>query len=72
MCAITLPCPTKLPIGIMLCMNKGNDEKLINLAEDLLFAIKNALFYIIQQKPAKIYRLLFAIEYKFLIFSIQH
>jgi len=40
MCAITLPCPTKLPIGIMLCMNKGNDEKLINLADTIYNLIK--------------------------------
>ena len=40
MCAITLPCPTDLPIGLMICMNKNNDEKLINLAESLNNIIK--------------------------------
>ena len=40
MCAITLPCPSSKPIGIMLCMNKGNDEKLINLAEHIYNIIK--------------------------------
>tara|TARA_B100000686_G_scaffold338737_1_gene411698 strand:- start:1321 stop:2685 length:1365 start_codon:yes stop_codon:yes gene_type:complete len=40
MCAITLPCPSNKPIGIMLCMNKGNDEKLLTLADTIYNIIK--------------------------------
>jgi Asp-tRNA(Asn)/Glu-tRNA(Gln) amidotransferase A subunit family amidase len=40
MCAITLPCPEDLPIGIMLCMSLNKDEKLINLAESIYNIIK--------------------------------
>ena len=41
MCSITLPCPTDLPIGLMICMKKNNDEKLINLAEVINNILKN-------------------------------
>jgi len=40
MCAITLPCPEDFPVGIMLCMSLGEDEKLINLAENIYKIIK--------------------------------
>lgn len=40
MCAITLPCPGSLPIGIMLCKSLGKDEELLNLAENIFNIIK--------------------------------
>jgi len=40
LCAITLPCPEDLPVGIMLCMPLGKDKKLINLAESIYKIIK--------------------------------
>jgi aspartyl-tRNA(Asn)/glutamyl-tRNA(Gln) amidotransferase subunit A len=40
MCSISLPCPGDLPIGMMLSMSIENDEKLINLAENIYNIIK--------------------------------
>ena len=40
MCSISLPCPGNLPIGLMLSMPIGKDNKLINLAETIFNIIK--------------------------------
>ena len=40
MCSISLPCPGSLPIGLMLSMPIGKDNKLINLAETIFNIIK--------------------------------
>ncbi len=32
LCAITLPCPVEIPVGLMLCMAYNEDERLLNLA----------------------------------------
>ena len=40
MCSISLPCPGSLPIGLMLSMPIGKDNKLINLAETIFNIIR--------------------------------
>ena len=40
MCSISLPCPGNLPIGLMLSMPIGKDNKLINLAETVFNIIR--------------------------------
>jgi len=40
LCAITLPLPENLPIGVMLCKSLGMDEKLLNLANTVFNIIK--------------------------------
>ena len=40
LCAISLPCPDDLPVGIMLCMSINKDEKLLNFAENIYNIIK--------------------------------
>ena len=40
LCAISLPCPDDLPVGIMLCMSINKDEKLLNFAENMYNIIK--------------------------------
>ena len=40
LCAISLPLPEKLPIGIMLCKALNKDEELLNLADTIFKIIK--------------------------------
>ena len=39
LCAISLPLPEDLPIGIMLCKSINKDEELLNLAETIFNVI---------------------------------
>jgi len=40
LCAISLPLPEELPIGIMLCKALGKDEELLNIADTIYNIVK--------------------------------